>query len=361
MCLLIQVFRDLFPSPSPLSPISLPVFRPKLQDRLAKLEKQLKVPSEDCHIPEPGLADAQDIFVFGTRIRNPIGPLHLDNMIRPKNMISSHFPVVRNGGVDRTQVQVRLRYLQLTFHCLTFVQQVQPVKNTGKSCWKGRDDGEVVSVEEFSLQHYEDEGWRGCVTFLPWVGSAHDIFHRLHSEGRIVYTIFGLLFWDIIFATIPGAFETPFQVAPLDIHTDTFYHSRRELFDKRLAEIKQGKAREIISNVDSKHRNDQTLCVGVKWDLVEKEDLENIAEVGDNARFPPLHLYLTRWSCSTLVAINCVRFLESSLRSIAPGVVVSRICSSGMTRGNVASSSRLKVRGTNSRRAKRFVKRTLHP
>ena len=133
-------------------------------------------------------------------------------------------------------------------------------------------------MEEFSLQHYEDEGWKGYVV-LPWLWSIHIIWHRLHSEGRIVYTIFGLLFWDIIFAAIPGAFETPFQVAPLDIDTDTFYHSRRELFDKRLAEIKQGKAREIIRNMDSKHRGDQTLCAGVRWDLVQGEDLENIVEV----------------------------------------------------------------------------------
>lgn len=121
------------------------------------------------------------------------------------------------------------------------------------------------------------------------VGPTHIILRRLHSEGRIVYTIFGLLFWDIIFTTIPGAFETPFQVAPLDIGTDTFYHSRRELFDKRLAEIKQGKAREIIENVDSKHRGDQTLCVGVGWDLVEREDLGNIVEVIKNVCLSPLH------------------------------------------------------------------------
>lgn len=107
------------------------------------------------------------------------------------------------------------------------------------------------------------------------------MWNRLHSEGRIVYTIFGLLFWDIIFTTIPGAFETPFQAAPLDINTDTFYHSRRELFDKRLIEIKEGRAREIIRNVDLKHRDDQTICVGVSWDLVEREDLENIVEVSD--------------------------------------------------------------------------------
>jgi len=219
----------------------------------------------------------------------------------------------------------------------------------------------VVTVEEFSLQHYEDEGWKGYAAFFPSSGSAHSIHCRLHSEGRIVYTIFGLLFWDIIFTTIPGAFETPFQVAPLDIDTDTFYHSRRELFDKRLAEIKQGKAREIIRNVDTKHRDDQTLCVGVKWDLVEREDLENVVEVRGDGCSPALCPYLTCWTYSTSVATSCARLLESSLRSIAPEAVVSRICSSGMTRRNVVSSSRSKVQGTNSRRTKRSVEPVSRP
>lgn len=32
-----------------------------------------------------------------------------------------------------------------------------------------------------------------------------------------------LLFWDIIFAPIPGVFETPYQTAPLDMRSDAFY------------------------------------------------------------------------------------------------------------------------------------------
>ena len=275
--------------------------------------------------------------------------------MRPKDVISSHFPVVSSRGGDATQVQV-LFFINVVHHsCLTSLQQVRSVKNTGKSCWKGRDDDEVVSVEDFSLQHYEDKGWKGYVAFLPWLGFIHIIWCRLHSEGRIVYTIFGLLFWDIIFASIPGAFETPFQVAPLDIDTDTFYHSRRELFDKRLAEIKQGKAREIIRNVDSKHRGDKTLCVGVRWDLVEREDLENIVEVIDNVCLLPFYRSLTGWTCSISVAISCARFRESSLRNIVLEAAVSQIFSSGMTRGNAANSSKLKVQETNSQKTKRFV------
>ena len=85
------------------------VFRQKLQSRLAKLEKQLRILPEDCHVPEPGLANAREVFIFGTRIRHSASALHLDHMMRPKNTISSHFPVVKDGAA-KTQVQVALSH-----------------------------------------------------------------------------------------------------------------------------------------------------------------------------------------------------------------------------------------------------------
>lgn len=91
--------------------------------------------------------------------------------------------------------------------------------------------------------------------------------------------IFGTLFWDIIFAPIPGAFETPYQAAPLDIAEDSFFYSRQELMEKRLSEIQGGEAANIIRRVDAIHRTSETWCVGVQWDLVSGEDLINIVMV----------------------------------------------------------------------------------
>lgn len=141
--------------------------------------------------------------------------------------------------------------------CFSYTAGVQK----GKSTWEGQG-GEAVYVEMYALQHYEGLGYRGY-----------------HCEGRIITTLFGLLFWDVIFAPVPGAFETPYQAAPLDIFEDTFYHAREELFEARLDEIGEGKAREIIESVDDKHRERGTWCLGVRWDLFPKQDLLEIAEV----------------------------------------------------------------------------------
>jgi len=91
--------------------------------------------------------------------------------------------------------------------------------------------------------------------------------------------LFGLLFWDVIFAPIPGTFETPYQTAPLDIAEDSFYHSRKDLMETRLSEIQNGQAADIIARVDHTHRASGTWCVGVQWDLVGSEDLVDIVKV----------------------------------------------------------------------------------
>lgn len=83
---------------------------------------------------------------------------------------------------------------------------------------------------------------------------------RLHSEGSIVSTLFGLLFWDILFAPIPGAFETPYQSAPLDLVHDSFVSAREDLVKARLAELAddQDAARRIIATVDERERQNET-------------------------------------------------------------------------------------------------------
>lgn len=103
---------------------------------------------------------------------------------------------------------------------------------------------------------------------------------RFHSESRILTTIFALLFWDIIFADVPGAFETPHQTAPLDLAEDSFYRARKTAIETRLEEIQHmGRALEIVAEHDVNYRERKTWCVGVRWDICERQDLLEIVEV----------------------------------------------------------------------------------
>ncbi|KAH9901518.1 VRR-NUC domain-containing protein [Cubamyces lactineus] len=234
------------------------VFRPMLERRLTRLEKWLNVPLEERHECAARLAAAAKVFVEGERVDRR---LHLDEAGR---VVNSTAPEGGTDGKDGSGKGVR----ELTWANRRETSprkrgaETKPEKTGGKSVWKGRE-GEEVSVETFALQYYEDH--HGCKGY--------------HCEGRIVTTLFGLLFWDIIFAPIPGAFETRYQAAPLDLAEDTFYYARQALVDARVAEIEAGRAAEILERTYDAHTG--VLCVGVRWDLFPKEDLVALVKCMD--------------------------------------------------------------------------------
>ncbi|KAF1799975.1 VRR-NUC domain-containing protein [Mucor lusitanicus] len=128
-----------------------------------------------------------------------------------------------------------------------------------KSVWRS-DNGAECSVEQVALEYYQKKGFKG-----------------LHCENGVIRMIMVLLFWDIIFAPIPGVFETPYQSEPLDLRTDAFYESRQDLINARIREIEDGAYVEIIKQVDKRERPRNTACIGINWKY-EPQDILEIAE-----------------------------------------------------------------------------------
>ncbi|EFJ07647.1 hypothetical protein SELMODRAFT_236265 [Selaginella moellendorffii] len=121
-------------------------------------------------------------------------------------------------------------------------------------------DGQQCSVEDLALQYYAGEdggGWKG-----------------VHSESGIWLTLFGLLMWDVIFSDVPDVFQTPFQTAPLDLCTDSFYPVRSSLIESRLQAIRDGGARQLVAETWEEHYG--TSCSGVNWKKYSLEDLQTI-------------------------------------------------------------------------------------
>lgn len=100
-------------------------------------------------------------------------------------------------------------------------------RNIGeKSRFPDFEEGDSVTVEAFALQ------WYGRPAQGGWSGE--------HVENGLLRTLFGLLFWDIILDdTVPHVFHHPFQSAPLDLYTDSFYPARHAAIDARLERIRQ--------------------------------------------------------------------------------------------------------------------------
>ncbi|EJU00598.1 hypothetical protein DACRYDRAFT_108664 [Dacryopinax primogenitus] len=211
------------------------IYRPSLERRLTRLEKKLEVTEETRRIHTVFLRKPTINTIIGIRILKPNALT--DDLRSPLKRSQSSEKENRSSD-----------------------DNAPPKAPPGmKSIWQGRD--EEVTVEKLALEWYEKRGYRG-----------------FHSEGRIVSTLFTLLFFDILYMPIPGAFETKYQTAPLDLTYDTFYSVRREAIDKRLEELRAGQGPRIIADVDDRERPNQTWCVGVRWDMFEKGDLVGIAE-----------------------------------------------------------------------------------
>ncbi|KAI9571252.1 VRR-NUC domain-containing protein [Boletus coccyginus] len=231
------------------------VCRPKLQRRLRRLENKLKIPVKERHTCDGILADADEVVFEGVRLRHRAASLKLD---RTGRCIDA--PHQGNQNIKRYYSPVITSVKPESGSSAASASRSKSSSDIpkGKSLWLGRT-GEEVTVEALALQRYEEQGFKG-----------------VHCETRVIAMLFGLLFWDVIFESIPGAFETPYQTAPLDIAEDSFYHARKDLMEKRLAAIEAGKSADLIRNVDAEHRTSETWCVGVQWDLFSSEDLVDI-------------------------------------------------------------------------------------
>ncbi|KAJ5775894.1 uncharacterized protein N7511_000905 [Penicillium nucicola] len=124
--------------------------------------------------------------------------------------------------------------------------------------WVDEREGGECRVESMCLSWYRDHGWKGY-----------------HSEGGIVRTLFGYLFYDILFTYVPNVFQTAFQTCPLDLHTDVFYPSRTSEINHRLVEITNGDAERIIREIHAREGEAQPCAVGLDWSF----DLEDLVEI----------------------------------------------------------------------------------
>lgn len=117
---------------------------------------------------------------------------------------------------------------------VTISGKMCPQTGMGKSVFLMEDigDGEggedccvstvMCSVEELALTHYRRNGFD----------------QGIHGEGSTFITLYGILMWDIIFMDdVPDVFRNSYQTLPLDLYTDSFYESRRDVIEARLQQL----------------------------------------------------------------------------------------------------------------------------
>ena len=117
---------------------------------------------------------------------------------------------------------------------------------------------------------------------LPFTGDAVEIVaaqaltdaqhHCFYVENTLFCGLFGLLFWDIIFAPVPGAFFHPFQRGPKDLHSEFFYPDRRDLIESRLESMNEADWQQRIwQHYETRHGTANSM---VAWDILAPDLLE---------------------------------------------------------------------------------------
>ena len=64
-------------------------------------------------------------------------------------------------------------------------------------------------------------------------------YRGVHWENHFPCAVFGLLCWDILFMSVPGAFFNPFQLGPLDLFTPDFLPRRATELAERVNSIRR--------------------------------------------------------------------------------------------------------------------------
>lgn len=207
------------------------VYVPMLERRIARLEQQLKRPAAERYRPGVALRAPRTVTLHGVRLPGrgvvPRAPRQM--------VLAADLSLPRSVGVATPAVGQR-------------------------TVWRGAS-GDECTVEEFCLEHYAVQGFRGY-----------------HCEGGLLYFVFTLLLWDVLFQPLPGAFETPYQRGPLDLGTDVFVPARQEAVDAVLAHIAATGGLDLLDRTDARERVHGTYAVGCRWDEFPAADVREFAE-----------------------------------------------------------------------------------
>lgn len=104
-----------------------------------------------------------------------------------------------------------------------------------------------------------------------------------YVENRLFTTLFGLAFWEEIFAPVPGVFHHPFQSVPSDMYDGNFARRRKDAVAARIEHLRYCDLRSLLCEAYERYTPHQ--CRWVDWRHIDAELIYLVATV-----VPPEHL-----------------------------------------------------------------------
>lgn len=253
------------------------IYHDTLQRRIARLESQLKLPFGEKHdFSYAKLKKCEERVFRGVRLDRMVdaqsglfGSSFVDLSTRPgtmrKRFDDKDVDDSETGGFQYRKPLHKLVPADNRGEATERSAEVErpegrQIKSDMHTVWRGLDS-KPCRVEMLVLQHYQQQDYKGY-----------------HCEGGIITMLFALLMWDILFAPLPGVFETPYQRQPLDLSEDSFAIVRGPLIRQRLSDIEETGGLAFIRQTDERERVKRTWAVGCRWDDYPLEDLVEIAQ-----------------------------------------------------------------------------------
>ncbi|MCB1051297.1 MAG: VRR-NUC domain-containing protein [Acidobacteria bacterium] len=109
----------------------------------------------------------------------------------------------------------------------------QASERGGKRRYCG-EDAEWSTIETFVLSQYRKQGWDGFFAENGWIQS-----------------VLGLWARECVFASVPGAFDHPFQDAPLDLGSEFFFKQRQAIFRAWAEQWRQSNREDWLDHLGS--------------------------------------------------------------------------------------------------------------
>ena len=106
-----------------------------------------------------------------------------------------------------------------------------------------------------------------------------------YVENCLINSVFGLLFWDALYAPVPGAFFHPFQSHPADLYRSAFVSKRPQLIKEAFDALDENRHRDIITQRYTQKRGKTNAFI--HWSVVTQDLLERALDL-----IPASHLKL---------------------------------------------------------------------
>ncbi len=98
-----------------------------------------------------------------------------------------------------------------------------------------------------------------------------------YVENKLMNALFGLAFWEQIFAPVPGAFHHPYQSVPADMYGPEFAQRRREPLQARLVQLRESDLARLLRQAYRQYTPLQ--CRWVDWRRIDAGIVDAAARI----------------------------------------------------------------------------------